>query len=443
MLSRRLFSPLVITTLALVMVVTGCAPAATPTATLAPTPAPEVVGEKFNTYPGVTLNVSRWAGNPWEGVMRDLAKEWGEKTSATVNIDAIPYENLHEKQVLEMSSKTGTYDIVYVHPSWFGEYVEAGYLLPIDNFMKDTSLNPPGFSTDQYVPSIFTLGNYKGQQYAFQDFIATVLLAYRKDVFEANGIPEPASWEDVLAAAEKLNGKDGMAGIVMPGKRTGAVADVFSSLIIGAGTWYFDENNKPALDVAKATEAVDFYAKAAKFAPEGVLNFHWDEAVTAAAQGKAAMLITLSTTLAWLDDPSRSSTVGKWAYVPLKYQGKPAGEVIYWNWAIAADSKNPKAAYEFLRWFTAGPQQARVAVQAFTGGGTKDFYADAELAKKLPFLGAVQEALTTSQPQPSLAEWPQIQDPLELAIQDAISGKKTAEEAAQSIRDTLNKVLGS
>jgi len=394
-------------------------------------------------YPGVTLNVSRWAGNPWEGASRDAAQAFGEATGATVNIDAIPYENLHEKQVLELSSKSGAFDILYVHPGWFGEYAEAGYLRPIDDFLQDPKLNPPGFSTDQYVPAIFAQGNYGGKQYCFQDFVATVLLAYRKDVFEQNGIAPPKTWDDVLAAAEKLNGKDGMAGISLPGKRTGAVADVLSTLLIGAGTWYFDANGKPALDTKAAAQALDFYGKAAKYAPEGVLNFHWDEAATAAAQGKAAQLITLSTTLAWLDDPSRSTTVGKWGYVPLAYQGKPAGELIYWNWCIAADSKNPEAAYEFLRWSTSGPQQAKVAAMAATAGATKDFYADPELVSKLPFLAAVQEALTTSKPQPSLKDWPQIQDPVELAVQNVISGKQTPEQAAQSIQETLVKVLGS
>ena len=468
--SRKFLGILVVTIVALAMMVSSCAPAATPAPTAppptsapeptaVPTAAPEPTAvpttaptptaataastEEFNQYPGVSLNVSRWAGNPWEGSMRDLANEWGSKTGAKVNIDAIPYENMHEKQVLEMSSQTGAYDIVYVHPSWFGEYVDAGYLLPIDDFLKDPALNPPGFSAEkEYVPSIISLGRRNGKQYCVQDFIATVLLAYRTDVFQANGLTAPKSWEDVLADAEKLNGKDGMSGISLPGKRTGAVADVMSTLIIGTGTWWFDDNGKPALDVKKAAEAIDFYAKAAKFAPEGVLNFHWDEAGTAAAQGKAAMFIGMSPNSAWLNDPARSTTVGKWAFVPLAYKGKPSGETMYWNWCVAADSKNPKAAYEFLRWFSAGPQQATAALQTMTGGATNDFYTNTEVMAKLPFFAAVNEALTNSKPQPSLAEWPQIQDPLELAVQEAISGKKTPEQAAQAIRDTLDKVLG-
>jgi hypothetical protein len=45
---------------------------------------------------------------------------------------------------LEMGN--GTYDIMYVHPGWFGEYAAAGALLPIDSYLSESSKNPPGFS---------------------------------------------------------------------------------------------------------------------------------------------------------------------------------------------------------------------------------------------------------------------------------------------------------
>ena len=93
MLTKRSFSYLLVATLLLALVATSCAPAATPTAAPPPTKVP---GAEFNQYPGVTINVSRWAGNPWEGTMRELGNEWGQMTGATVNIDAIPYENRHE-----------------------------------------------------------------------------------------------------------------------------------------------------------------------------------------------------------------------------------------------------------------------------------------------------------------------------------------------------------
>ena len=60
----------------------------------------------------------------------------------------------------------------------------------------------------------------------------------------------------------------------------------------------------------------------------------------------------------------------------------------------------------------------------------------------LPFLPALRAALTNSNPQPSLADWPRIQDGIEHAVQKAIEGKATAADSAQSIEDTLGNVLG-
>lgn len=407
------------------------------TATTSPGPPGSPIG-KFSG----NLSLLRWAGDPWEGATKDAASRWSQATGANLTVDAIPYENLHEKQVLSLSSKSGSYSILYVHPSWFGEYAKAGYLKPIDGYLKDSSMNPAGFTTDQYVPNIFKQGNYNGKQYCFQDFAATVLLAYRKDVYQKYNLQAPKSWDDVIANAKALDGKDGMSGIALPGKKTGAVADVMSSLISSQGTWWYDTSAKTSLDVDKATQAVQFYVNAAKYAPTGVLNFHWDEAATAAAQGKAAQLITLTPTLAWLQDPAKSKTVGLWDYAALTYQGKPGGELIYWNWCIAADAKDPKAAYSFLQWFTGGSEQAKIAPKAATGGSTKDFYENKDLAQSLPFLPAMQLAFQNSNPQPSLANWPKIQDQIELDVQDAISGKKTPSQAAQAMHDQLVAGLG-
>ena len=148
----------------------------------------------------------------------------------------------------------------------------------------------------------------------------------------------------MLAAAKALNGKNGMAGITLPGKATGATADVLGSLITAYGSWWYDKAGKPALDKTAATKAIQFYVDAAKYAPQGILNFHFDEVATAAAQGEAAIAISTTPSLSWVEDPKRSKTVGKWAYVPLAAEaGKPSGELIFWNWCINANSKNPQA----------------------------------------------------------------------------------------------------
>jgi maltose-binding protein MalE len=269
--------------------------------------------------------------------------------------------------------------------------------------------------------------------------VSTIVAAYRTDVFEANGIDTPETVEDVLAAAAQLNGKDGMAGIALPGKRTGAVADVFSSLLTAQGNWWFDADEKPILDDDAATNAMEFYTEAAKLAPEGMLNMAVDDAATAGATGTAAIVVSTTPSLSALEDPAKSTTVGKWGYVPLAFTAdEPGGELIYWNWCIAANSEHKDAAYSFLQFYTDTAQQAKIARVAATLGATKDFYTDEALAAELPFLPAVNAALSNSNPQPSGAQWPQIQDQLEAAVQDAISGAKSIPDAVAAMHEALS-----
>lgn len=399
-------------------------------------------GAPIGSFKGAKLVLSRWAGDPWTSEQQQAATEWGTDTGGSVTIDAVPYENLHDKQALALSG-AGGYDILYVHPSWFGEFAKAGYLAPISSSLSNPAMNPAGVSAASYLPGVLSQGAYNGVQYCLPDFVSTILVAYRTDIFAQNNMQPPKTIDDVLADAKALNGKNGMAGIALPGKATGAVSDVMASLLTAQGNWWYDSSGKTSLDVGAATKAISFYAQVAKYAPSGVLNFAVDDASTAGAQGKAAMVISTTPSMSALEDSSKSTTVGKWGYAPIEVTaGKPAGELIYWDWCIAAKSSNKAAAYSFLQWYTSAGQQAKIAVQAATAGATKDFYTDTAVTSKLPFLPAMNQALTNTNPQPSLASWPKIQDEIETAVQQAILGKATAAQAAATMHKDLVAGLG-
>jgi multiple sugar transport system substrate-binding protein len=411
--------------------------AASAPASSAATSAGVTASAPIGTFNGAKLVLSRWAGDPWTSEQQQAATEWGSDTGGSVTIDAVPYENLHDKQALALSG-AGGYDILYVHPSWFGEFAKAGYLAPIGSYLSNPSMNPPGVSAASYLPSVLSQGAYNGTQYCLPDFVSTILVAYRTDIFAQNNLEPPKTTADILADAKALNGKNGMAGIALPGKATGAVSDVMASLLTAQGNWWYDASGKTSLDTTAATNAISFYAQAAKYAPSGVLNYAVDDASTAGAQGKAAMVISTTPSMSALEDSTKSTTVGKWGYAPIEVTaGKPAGELIYWDWCISAKSSNKAAAYSFLQWYTSAGQQAKIAVQAATAGATKDFYTDTAVTSKLPFLPAMNQALTDTNPQPSLATWPKIQDEIETAVQQAILGKATPAQAA----DTMHKAL--
>ncbi len=235
-----------------------------------------------------------------------------------------------------------------------------------------------------------------------------------------------------------------MAGLALPGARTGSITDIVSTILTAKGNWWYDSVPKDTLSAAAASTAVEFYVNAAKYAQKGLLNAAVDDAATAGAQGKAAMVISTSPSLQALQDPSKSSTVGKWGYAPLAVTaGRPAGELIYWLWCVAAKSAHKDAAYSFLQWYTNTAQQALIAVQGGTAGATKSFYTDRALTAKLPFLPALNQALTDTSPQPNLPAWPQAQDSIETAVQNAISGAQDVASTVQSMQAAVRVATGS
>jgi multiple sugar transport system substrate-binding protein len=423
------------------LLLTSCSTSGTVKSGPNPDTKPKAADGPFGTFTGESLTLSRWAGDPWTAGQQTAATDWNKATGGKLTISAVPYENLHDKQALTLSSGNSTYDIMYVHPSWFGEFAKAGYLAPITKYLADPKRNPAGFSAASYLPSVLSQGAYKGTQYCLPDFVSTIVVGYRTDLFKAAGLSAPKTTSDILKDAAILNGKNGAAGIVMPGKATGAVSDVFSSLLTAQGNWWYDSTGtKDTLSTSAATKALTFYTQASKYAPTGLLNMAVDDAATVAAQGQAAMVVDTTPSLSALEDPTKSKTVGKWAYVPLSVTaGKPGGELIYWNWCIAASSKNKDAAYSFLQYYTDTAQQAKVALAASTLGATKSFYTDKAVTSKLPFLDAVNSALTNANPQPSLASWPAIQTAIEVAVQNSIQGK---ESVAQSVADMHTALKG-
>lgn len=110
-------------------------------------------------YAGVHLTISRWSG-PDADAMKTLLPEFTKETGIQVTMDAITYDNLQQKQVLDFSTHTGNYDLVWVPEVWLPEYARAGWLQPIQQYVNDPSLNKPDFDFTDFVPAILQTGKY-------------------------------------------------------------------------------------------------------------------------------------------------------------------------------------------------------------------------------------------------------------------------------------------
>lgn len=376
-----------------------------------------------------SITVATLAGDPFQSSWRAMFDEFEAQTGVKVEHDAIPWENLKEKQALELASGSGAYDVVYVHPSWYEDLASNDYLVPISEYCDEAE-------TSKYVENLLQLYNYKGTVYGLPDWIATQILAYRVDLFEAAAIPAPKTWDDVLAAAEKFADGDKMYGISFPARNAGALAGVFCTTLLSNGGWILDADNKPNMESKEVLETIQFLDKLSKYAPPGYQNFHWDENSSIATSGKTAMTILMTTNVAWLNDPGRSQTVGLWGYAPLMNTTR-GGMIDSFCWSLAKSSANPEAAAALVKFMASTDVQIYLTQHMGTAGASKEYYQNSDLLASNPALTAMNEAFEHSKPNPTWSTWASEQDALEVSLQKVFNGTITAEQAMKDVQDLM------
>src|SRR6266851_6670129 len=63
--------------------------------------------------------------------LKSAAQEWGAARGVKVEVVELPYANLFEKEQLDLTSRTGAYDVIMLDDPWFPRLVESGNLAPL------------------------------------------------------------------------------------------------------------------------------------------------------------------------------------------------------------------------------------------------------------------------------------------------------------------------
>ncbi|RIQ21609.1 ABC transporter substrate-binding protein [Jiangella rhizosphaerae] len=96
------------------------------------------------------------------------------------------------------------------------------------------------------------------------------MIFYRDDLFEAAGLEEPTTYESTLAAAEALNGQNGISGFAIGSSGgDGFTMQVFEHVALANDCQLVDDEGEVTLDSPECVEAIQFYVDLAQYAPTG------------------------------------------------------------------------------------------------------------------------------------------------------------------------------
>ena len=129
--------------------------------TVAPGMAHAQEANPYAKYAGTTLVVS-WPALSHFQAAEPLLEEFTKETGIAVEVDALQYLQLRDRQLLEMSKPQGEYDVVSWVVMWKGEYVAKGLLTPLSQFFTDASLVDPTYDPDDIASAYLQNGGVVG-----------------------------------------------------------------------------------------------------------------------------------------------------------------------------------------------------------------------------------------------------------------------------------------
>ena len=384
----------------------------------------------------VELVISRWAGGNADD-QAALLSEFESKTGIHVRMDAIDYGQLRQKQMLNVGGKTGAYDLVFAQEVWIPEYVAAGYLRPLDDYVKNASLSGTDFDFADFEPSLIKLNTFDGKLYGLPTFVQTPLVVYNKDVFTKNSFQPPKTWQETLAIAKKLKEKG--TGIAVPAREGLAAVDIWIALARSNNGDYFDSAGKLNMPTPENIETGKFWKELIAVSMRGSSNWHFDDVNKAVQFGQAPYGITVSGLASALEDPKQSRVAGKIGYLPLPYSKKPFGTLSFWSWCLAADSKHPEEAYRLAAWLTSKEVEKRMCLKDGQVCARESVLNDKELISKLPFFPAIAESLQNANTQPRDKNSPKLM----AAVQAALSRIAVNDADPKTELETIQQQLAT
>ncbi|MGE5574469.1 MAG: ABC transporter substrate-binding protein [Bacteroidota bacterium] len=402
-------------------------------------------------YSGVTIRCMM-EPHPTTTALIALVPEFEKATGIKVILEEVPYEHLPNKALLNFTTKSSDYDIV--HDDWLFHaygYAKAGYLEPLDKFLKDPVLGK-GADLEDFPPVLINSMKVDGKLYGLPLYSDSTFLMYRKDLFEEYGVKVPTAMADLEEAAKKLtldtndDGKVDIYGITLRAKRGIHMTWTWSNFFIAFGAKYFDDSMKPVVNSPEAIKATEYYVNLVKqYCPPGATNYGWEENRIAFEQGRAAMTVDASVNAGFAEDPEKSKVAGKVGYALIP-KGKAYGiNLSLHSLYISSFSKHKEAAFEFIKWATSKETQMKALMIApiptctsITALKSKEYDAKYHVFKDAHFRSVENGNLEYV---PRIQETMEVTDTISTYISEAIAGRKTVKQALDEANEAVYQIM--
>ena len=250
-------------------------------------------------------------------------------------------------------------------------------------------------------------------------------LMVRTDILAELNIPTPKTWDDVLAAAEKIKASGKVATPIGATMKPGFdLSQDFLNMFLGFGGTPTRPDNTPSLNTEAGLKTLAMLKKLTAYMDPEYLTSESTFVQKQFQQGKIAMSNLWATRAAALDDPKESQVVGKIGLVaaPAAVAGGKPATTLWWDGIVIARNITDDQADAAFRVAMAGLDEQTVKAAPGAAVWLIKGYTPGKYA-----LGAIASANGGAPPYPSTTAMGLISTVIGENAADFLTGKKTAE----------------
>jgi len=350
-------------------------------------------GYDIRKFEGITLRFIV-ENNRHATILLNKSQEFQELTGINIKIIAVDFDTLVQKINLDLISKAGQYQIVYVDPYQtlnrfyncfedLNSYNEDAHMPHIKGYMEDFS---------EFQTKTISYFENKDSVYTIPFDSTTIVLFYRKDIFEKyadefyqdvgyDWTPgtKDFTWERYIEVSkwidQNVKNDEVKYGCGAMAQEHNSIFCEFSNVLAAYGGDYFSDTNIStwgrksfsSINVMsdRFIKALDVYKQIVNAAAPESVNWNWTDAADAFRNGEIAMMLNWDENYPYLDDPEYSKVSGNVGCAILPY-GDTRSANIFGGSGIGinkfATEEEKNAAWLYIVWATSQEMQREVLI---------------------------------------------------------------------------------
>ncbi len=384
-----------------------------------------------------TVNVLAYNSSAVDPFTNTMVKSC-TRENVTVKHDPIDFAGQVQKTTATLAGDKGTYDIIETYSFIIGTNAADKKLRPLDDLFAKYSEQ---YKLDGLDKSMREGMSYEGKLYGLPMQAQMFVMAYRKDVFEKNGLQPPKTLDEMVAAGKKIQESGDMKyPIALPWLATGDISTQYQAALNALGTDFVDpETKKPQFDSPKSKQALEFMKSLLPYMDPQVTTFDQPKVQQQLFNGTAAMAIMFSGRMNDLTQESNSKFAKDFAFAapPAATDGGPLfSRLSIDGWSLPENTDlDPDLLFQMIGASVsedASKASIPAAFPARTAAVTKD---------SSPYAQAAIDSIAKTTPPVSAPYTPDVSNAIISLVAQTILGKLSVDEGATQMQAAAEKVM--